>query len=158
MNLWTGIALANLQRVRPNPRELEDKHVCTKCGTEKAESDFRFNDEGEYFLRDKICRVCRHAEDAERRKKRAGSGLKRRLVAAEVRGFVLQHLAASTATISQLDAAICASRRTLERTVKALREEGLVAQVGRKKLGTNDKIPVYGLTHGASGAGKELTA
>jgi len=158
MNLWTDVAIANLQRVRPNPRDLEERFICAKCGVEKPESDFRFTDEGDHFLRDKMCRPCRCADDVERRNAKRGHAVSRRILGEEIRALVLARLAGNIATIRQLDEAIPASRRSIERAVKALRAEGSVIQVGKKKMGTNDKIPIYGLTHGATGAGKELTA
>lgn len=157
MNLWTGIALANLQRTRPSPRELEDKHVCIKCGDEKPESDFRFSDEGDYFLRDKMCRACRSADDVERRNAKRGHAVSRRLLGDEIRSMVLAHLTGNVATIRQLDSAISASRRSLERAVKALRGDGLVTQVGAKKMGTNNKIPIYGLTQAGAAPAERIT-
>lgn len=156
MNLWTDVAIANLQRVRPNPRDLEERFSCTQCGAEKPESDFRFIEVDDRFVRDKMCRACRSRHEADARNARRGHGVARRLMKDEIRALVLQHLAGNIATIRQMDSALPASRTSLERTIKALREDGIVIQVGTKKTGTNSKIPIYGLTQGAECAGKDI--
>lgn len=142
MNLWTDIALGNLQRVRPAPEMAEFE--CPRCGDTKTEDQFQVVT-GDRTYRRSTCNDCRNADARARRKKN------RKPAAKSNREIVLAAFV-QRMTITQAVAATGLERDIVRGHVRRLLDDGLLVCGD-----INAPIPIY-VRHESAGYHQEKAA
>lgn len=145
MNVWTDIAIGNLQRRRGPPLEIDpdtdelrdmSRIVCLRCGDEKPETEFylkRRRDGTEY--RSKVCRTCTCANE------RATRVHKPRPI--PHREVILYLLEKEPMTLAELAKTMGISRRTVHKNVMQLLGAGRVFFYENRSSKYNPTIPTF---------------
>lgn len=134
MNVWTGIALANLQRRRGPPLDYDletlepaKTTVCDTCDQPKSESDFYLKlDRAKKEYRLKTCRECICKRDRAKRAEKASTKPPR------IKDMVYAAIDGRELTLREISKEINKARRTADRIVNELIAEGLAEKGGMK--------------------------
>lgn len=141
MNVWTDIALANLQRTRGLPLDLLEEDVptkvCNNCLEEKPETAFYLKNrpDGTTYRRG-TCKQC----DCERERKLRGR--KPRPLPARERCYAILSTKGPL-SVAELSVYMSAARRSVARMLHELTESGRVVQWAITGNKFNPRIPVY---------------
>jgi hypothetical protein len=145
MNLWTGVALANLQRHRGPPLDMDietgeiaspDLVQCKgPCGQWKEPTEFYLKHDARTgtHRRQSTCKECICARDIARRPK---NPRKPRPYQA-----MLDFMAAEPKTLREIYEALDLSRRVAQRMIYVLTEDGLVVKSGKSGINRDPQNP-----------------
>ncbi len=163
MNVWTDIAIGNLQRHRGPPLDMDIEtgsvvapklYKCKKCGESKRGDEFymKHDNRTDTWRQQTTCKVCICKRDVARRPKKPR---KPRPYEA-----MLGLMATTPRTLREMYEALGLSRRVAQRMIYKLIDDGLVIKMGKSGINRDPQNPpIYGLTtKGATGAGKEQEA
>ena len=154
MNVWTDIAIGNLQRQRPPATDDGVEYrICRTCKESKPEHAFYLKPSrkfGEYFSLD--CRACICIKDRETRARN------RKPAPETVAQKLKKIITPEPMTVKQLGEAIGVDRRSVGKALDELIAAGLAERCGFASHKYNGCIPAYRLTQSRPGAGERITA
>jgi hypothetical protein len=145
MNVWTDIALANLQRQRPPPLDMDLETGEVKlpeiiqckgpCGEWKSSTEFysKHDKRWDKHFRQSSCKACIRERD---RKPKSDT------FAPTARNLILMALTVPM-SCRQICEAIGRTRRPTDLALSKLMSDGLVKRAGFGRLGTNSRIPLF---------------
>lgn len=144
MNVWTDIAIGNLQRHRGPPLDIDietykikpmELFRCMVCGEEKPESGFyqKYDKRNGKYRRQSTCSVCICKRDIARRPK---NPRKPRPYQA-----MLDFLGTESKTLREMYEALNLSRRMAQRMIYKLIDDGLVAKSGKSGVNRDPSNP-----------------
>lgn len=155
MNVWTDIAIGNLQRQRPPPVPEGPLYACTKCGEPKPEEGYymkssRYKDGSLY--RQKICRDCTNEAERAYRAKTAPPPKM------TIEEMVLGALSMGDKITSEIVEATGEHRRSVDRVLRELLADGQIEMHGFITTKYHPRVMKYRLTQARPGAGERNAA
>lgn len=148
MNVWTGIALANLQRVRPPPLDVEadggELFACKACARALPEDAYYVKTSAKgTFYRQVVCKRCVNARASAKRPKKPKAG--RPWTA------LRDILARGPHTLRQIGDALGISTTLAQRMIVVLIADGEAGRGAPASNKYNPRVPTYMLKAGVTG-------
>jgi hypothetical protein len=156
MNVWTDIAIANIQRKRPPPLDVDletrligSLYACNQCGEEKTESGYYFRTQKNGSQ--KRSAVCKSCELEKERNYRALNAKPRPM---SIEELIVGALTQSEMIVSDLSIAVGHHRRSVDKALDELILEGIVEQHGYVIKKYHPRVMKYRLTQSRPSAGE----
>lgn len=159
-NMWLE-SIANIQRQRPPPRDIDLEseligplYACGQCGEEKTEAGYyiRTNRSTGITRRSSICKACELAKERDYRARLA------KPKPMPIEEMIIGALSMKAMIVSDLATAVGRHRRAVEKALAKLIEAEIVEQRGYVVKKYHPRVMTYRLTQARPGAGERNAA